>query len=887
MLTSNLFAPTSFGLFLLLAAASAQGAGAQGAGVQGAGGQEGGGPSGDASASQVGQAPVPATDLHLPDGFEAELLFTVPRDEMGSWVCLARDDRGGLFASDQGGKGIYRITPAPIDGIGVTVAEKLPTEVSGAQGLLWAFDSLYANVNGQGLWRIRDTDGDGEPEDATHLVKLGNGGEHGPHAVLPTRDGKGIYFIAGNHTLLPEIQGSRAPSNWGEDLLLPRQWDARGHARGRLAPGGWIASSGPDGEDIEVVSSGYRNQYDIAINDDGEMFTYDADMEWDVGMPWYRPTRICHATSGSEFGWRSGTGKWPEHYEDSLPPTYNIGPGSPTGLLFGTGAKFPARYQRALYALDWTFGTIYAFELVPDGASYRAVRSEFAWSKPLGVTDATIGADGAMYFTVGGRGAQSALYRVTYTGAESTAPVSGADPEGAEARALRRSLEAFHGAPNPAALDAAWGHLGSQDRFIRFAARIAVENQEVSSWVAAALAESAPRAATTALLALARQGREDDMAPLLARGLELWDAGLGGEDRLTLLRAFAVAMARNGGPERGLRAELAKRLVAYAAAGPADGGSAALVDVEVARLLTYLGEPRAVTFGMEMVRAPGGDEELPLWVELLDRNDRYGPPIKAMITDRPPIRGMEVAFILRNAEQGWTPELRREYFAFLNEAAGHSGGASYPGFLENMRADAADRLTVKERQSLAELLGLSLVAGPPEGVTPPKGPGRKWTTQDAVAAVEGHLTDRDFAAGVNLYHATSCSSCHMFAGKGGAIGPDLSTVGNKFALKDLLECVIEPSLAISDQYGSQLLMDHEGNIAEGIVVEEGDEYVVYPRDPGADALVFHRDEVKVLKESKVSQMPEGLVDGLNVEELRDLVAVLLSGGNKKAKYFKQ
>ena len=82
------------------------------------------------------------------------------------------------------------------------------------------------------------------------------------------------------------------------------------------------------------------------------------------------------------------------------------GPGSPTGLLFGTGAKFPARHQRALYALDWTFGTIYAFELIPDGASYRAVRSEFAWSKPLGVTDATIGADGAMYFTVGGRGAQ-------------------------------------------------------------------------------------------------------------------------------------------------------------------------------------------------------------------------------------------------------------------------------------------------------------------------------------------------------------------------------------------------------------------------------------------------------------------------------------------------
>ncbi len=66
---------------------------------------------------------------------------------------------------------------------------------------------------------------------------------------------------------------------------------------------------------------GYRNQYDIALNEDGELFTYDADMEWDFGSPWYRPTRVCHATSGSEFGWRSGTGKWPAYYEDSLPPS--------------------------------------------------------------------------------------------------------------------------------------------------------------------------------------------------------------------------------------------------------------------------------------------------------------------------------------------------------------------------------------------------------------------------------------------------------------------------------------------------------------------------------------------------------------------------------------
>ena len=79
-----------------------------------------------------------------------------------------------------------------------------------------------------------------------------------------------------------------------------------------MAPGGWIAQVSPDGQDWQLVANGFRNEYDIAFSPEGELFTYDADMEWDVGSPWYRPTRVNHVTSGAEFGWRSGTGKWPE-----------------------------------------------------------------------------------------------------------------------------------------------------------------------------------------------------------------------------------------------------------------------------------------------------------------------------------------------------------------------------------------------------------------------------------------------------------------------------------------------------------------------------------------------------------------------------------------------
>lgn len=423
--------------------------------------------------------PKVAEHAHVPDGFKIETIFEVPKS-MGSWVSLTTDRKGRLIASDQGGAGLFLITPG--SGSTPTKVERLPVELSGAQGLLWAFDSLYAVVNGgpvSGLHRFRDTDGDGLVDSDEYCMNIPGGGEHGPHAVILSPDGKSLYVAAGNHTKLPEaIVGSRIPQNWNEDHLLPRRWDANGHAAGILAPGGWICNVDPNGKEWTVFSMGYRNQYDIAFNAEGELFSYDADMEWDFGSPWYRPTRVCHATSGSEFGWRSGTGKWPTYYEDSLPPAVDIGPGSPTGIVFGHGAKFPAKYQKSLFILDWTYSTIYAIELTPEGSSYRGAKSDFVTGSPLPVTDAAIGSDGALYFAAGGRGTESSLYRVTYVGSESTAPISGIDPAGKELRALRHQLEASHGHVG-GDVDGMLRNLSHQDRFIRYAARVALESQPI------------------------------------------------------------------------------------------------------------------------------------------------------------------------------------------------------------------------------------------------------------------------------------------------------------------------------------------------------------------------------------------------------------------------
>ncbi len=820
--------------------------------------------------------------ITAPDGFVVERIYNVPKSEQGSWVSLTVDPRGRLIASDQGNKGLYRIDVSSSE----PVVQKIPLDVSGAHGLLWAFDGLYAHVSGKGLYRLTDTDGDDQLDTVEDLRGSSGGGEHGNHAVVLTEDEKALYIVSGNHTNLPaQITSSRLPAEqWHEDLLLPRRWDARGHARGRLAPGGWVCRVTPDAAHWDIVSVGYRNQYDVAVNRHGEVFTYDADMEWDMGMPWYRPTRICHVVSGSEFGWRSGTGKWPSYYEDSLPPTVNIGPGSPTGTVFGTGAKFPARYQDALYAFDWTFGTIWAVHLQPDGASYTAEKEDFISGSPLPVTDAVVGQDGAFYFTVGGRNTQSGLYRVTYEGRESTAPVTAEndDPAAAEARALRKRLEQYHGKPHAGAVDAAWPYLGSKDRFLRYAARLALEAQPLDQWQDRALSESDPQAEITAAIALARVGPPESKAALLGSLNSLHPAALSETPLLGLLRAYSLCFIRFEGPD----ASEAEALIAKL--DPLLPSSSEAVSLELVRLLVYLDAPGVAEKGLDLMTR-GRSAKSPDWSQVLTRNGGYGGTIRRMLDNPPPTQGLAYAFALRNVRYGWDLEQRRSYLSFLQRAESHTGGASYAGFIKNMREDFLANTSAAERAALADLTGENVVAQPAFAATPPKGPGRAWTIDDALEAIGTGLRGRDFDQGRNLFHATACATCHLFDGEGGAIGPDLSSVRNKFSHRDLLEAIIEPSKVISDQYGSKLVELKDGTTHAGLVVEKADSasLEIYLPDPNSDPVVVKTADVAKVADSPVSQMPPGLVNTLNEDELLDLLAYLRSRGDREDRAFSQ
>jgi len=213
---------------------------------------------------------------------------------------------------------------------------------------------LYLNGAGKdgkyGLYRCEDPKGDGGFEKVELLREWrGGAGEHGAHAIVLGPDKK-LYVVCGNFVDVPTDLAPTSPHrNYGDDLALKRAEDGNGFGAGRMPPGGYIARLDLDGKNVELYSAGQRNTYDIGFNADGELFGFDSDMEWDWGTPWYRPIHVFHSVRGGDQGFREGTAKWPEHYPDSLPQSTTIGIGCPTGVTFGTGAKFPTKYQKALF----------------------------------------------------------------------------------------------------------------------------------------------------------------------------------------------------------------------------------------------------------------------------------------------------------------------------------------------------------------------------------------------------------------------------------------------------------------------------------------------------------------------------------------------------------
>lgn len=797
----------------------------------------------------IAASPAGASDaIRTAPGFELTRIHAVPREKEGSWISLAADTRGRLYASDQYGP-VHRIS-LPDRGSAAPRIEPLALPIGGAHGLTWIENELYVvagqkSVCATGLYRLRDRDGDGELDHVELLRALEGDGEHGPHAVVTSPDGQSLFVIAGNATRLPALVRSRVPPLWRDDSLLAPLPALMGSETRGTPSGGWICRTDRDGRDWELVAVGLRNAYALARDERGELFTFDSDTEFELNLPWYRPTRALHVVSGADFGWRRGALKVPEHAPDAWPTLRAMGLGSPTAVLFPAHARFPAKYRQALWLADWSYGKIFALHLARSGAGFTAhSQEEIVSALPLPITAMCVNPrDGSLYFTTGGRRQQSALYRLRWTGAVDDAR----DVPVATSRELaaRQTLEALHGRQAADAVDLAWPHLDAADPLVRRAARTALESQPVAAWRERALAERAPRAALAAWLALVRADAPGSQAAVLAALRRLHATPLDPALRREWLRVLALAFARGGDASPAQRADWAELLGGLPASGQHD------LDTALIELLVYCESPDAAARGLAALRTAVTREAQ-----------------------------LDLAKALRGLRSGWTPALRQEFFDWLASTVAWRGGATFAPFLQRIRDDALAAVPEPERGIFrAQLAAAAEKIAPADYGTSERRLVRAWTTDDLAMLAQKDSRKRDPVRGRRLFGAAGCFGCHVVAGEGGALGPDLTGAGQRLAPRDLIEAIVEPSREINDQYGSSVVTLRDGRRLTGRIVnltDGGLQLAENLADPARLTRLAEKD-IAAIEASKTSLMPEGLLNTFADEEILDLLAFLRAG----------
>jgi putative heme-binding domain-containing protein len=787
-----------------------------------------------------------ATDpkaITVPEGFAVELLRSALPEE-DSWVSMAFDPEGRLTIGCEK-KGLLRMTLAAA---GVAQVERIEDTLLECRGLLYAHGALYAVANNSKvLVRLRSTRGDGQFDEVKELLRTEGGVGHGRNHVKLGPDGM-LYLVHGNNVVAPPEAFAASPlRRMQDDRLIPCPWDPKMFDGDVKLPAGHILRGDAEGKNWTLLAGGLRNPLDVAFNEAGEMFTFDADMEWDTGTPWYRPTRVNHIIAGADFGWRRGTSKWPGYFPDSGPTPVDIGLSSPTAVLFGNGAAFPRKWREALYICDWAYGRIIAVHLRPEGASYTGTAEAFVTGKPLNVTDAAVGPDGHMYFVTGGRRTQPGLYRLRYVGlkVEEKESAPGADGS-AEARALRRTLEESAYSASGMPLNEIWPHLGSSDRWIRHAARIALEARDASEWREGALAEKQINASLTALMALAHCGDNASLRPMLERLHHLPFAALNEEQQILALRDYQLAMIRLGPLDDAARAECAKRL------DPLYPARSWQANHLLCELLVHLQAPSALPKTLVLLAQAEKPEDL-----------------------------LHYLLFLRNVPQGWSVEDRRVFFTALNRAEPLEGARDYQRSLALIRSEVAAVLTEAERAALGAMVDRA-IATPPVQNTGPQVVVKEWKAEELVPRLDRVSRGRSFDSGKAAFATAQCAVCHRLGKTGGLVGPELNGVGGRFNRRDLLDSILHPSRVIDDKYRSTSFELKSGATVIG-TIESEDENNVYVRvNPAAETTTpLPKATIARREPSPISPMPPGLLNVLTEPQIFDLLAYLESGGDPR------
>ncbi len=762
---------------------------------------------------------------------------------------------------------------------------------------------------------LKDTNGDLVMDEKKVIVDLQTKGDY-PHNGLCgfAFDAQGwLYFGMGE--------------NLGADYTLV------GSDGGKLSGGGEggnVYRCRPDGSKVERLATGVWNPFHMCVDAFGRVFVVDNDPD---SRP---PCRLLHVVPGADFGFRYRTGRKGLHpfqaWNGELPGTVPMVSGTseaPSAVLAYESDGLPEDYRGTLLATSWGDYLIERFKLEAKGASFTSRPEPIVRGgehfRPVGMA---VAPDGSLVFTdwvdkdyhVHGKGR---IWRVR-SKAKPSPPRESAirrrmsslwtqndpsrfleDPaeevrgeavrmlEGGEARKLELAtkdpskfvrMQAVLGLREKPSLLAIAPMLADEDPFLVSAVAETLSRVADASFLLDQAKAKDPKVRIGAIVAMRRKGDPacraaipkllEDPDPGVRRTAMQWV----GEEGLTEHAAALEASASRPPVKRDLF-EAFLAAIDFLNAGLRREGDLKGGDFYLARMLEDRTQPAALrALALRMLPADHLTVRGPLVRELAAGSDgelrqeavralaSSGDPgaqdlLRRIASSDGPLRITAVGGLAHSAK---APESRAILLEALKgdpelgmEAARSlSGALDEPGVRQAL--EAAHLRGGEPAEKSALLLG-DLTGRP-----------------DAAEWAKIGLEAGDPRAGERVFFHSKgpqCLLCHRVEGRGGVVGPDLSTIGRALNRAKLVDSILEPSKEVAPLFVQWRFRLKSGAVLDGRILQEnvGEAWIV-----NAQAQVTRVKSVDIEERlpSKLSVMPEKLHHALTRKEFRDLIAFL-------------
>ncbi|MGY8767455.1 MAG: c-type cytochrome [Pirellulales bacterium] len=156
-----------------------------------------------------------------------------------------------------------------------------------------------------------------------------------------------------------------------------------------------------------------------------------------------------------------------------------------------------------------------------------------------------------------------------------------------------------------------------------------------------------------------------------------------------------------------------------------------------------------------------------------------------------------------------------------------------------------------------------------------------WTMEEFTEDLGLMMRGRTETIGTKLFQEATCKACHKIKGEGGAVGPELTKVFERYKgnSRDVLQEMINPSHKVDPKYAVHNVLLESGKVISGIVIAEDDDtlqIVSNPEDP--KPITIQQDEIEEMVRSSKSMMPKGLLDRFTQDEIYEILSLLKNAG---------